>query len=462
MSWLRLDIDLPKLRKFSQILIMREPLVATGWKLGISCLQINLFVGLLVEFPVAMVVRDAMVDFTVGQFTTMPHLGLSGLRIRYLLGPVRPSWVKNVLSSGYTTPLALRRNTFMVIMVSFHWRSTAWSVPRRSSCNHSWVWERSIRILKLSGLYKLSCIWLALFWCIQVYTGWTWGLMTSPFGFFAVKHVVWLYNRVPNFESGLTSMELLTKQKADHSDILRSHVWGCLLYVLKPKLQNGQKLPKWNRWSRLGQFLGYSDEHSSLVTNIWHLKTGFVSPQYHVVFDDLFKTVFSSGTNNALGDSICENLYGTSCEISATDEYDAHDNLVFKPPPLDEVWLDAEGREQSKIELRKQCKRNEDLMRNHEVTTKDMAPTPATQGGHVPDILLPDGALISDDDDSFISNTESEGGFGGANADDNGSEGAIPNQGAQGPNFAVDGKGGRRSTRRRDPIQRLVPGANNI
>ena len=74
---------------------------------------------------------------------------------------------------------------------------------------------------------------------------------------FAVKHAVWLYNHVPNYESGLTLLELLTKQKADHRDILRSHVWGCPTYVLKPKLQNGQKLPKWNCWSRLGQFLGY-------------------------------------------------------------------------------------------------------------------------------------------------------------------------------------------------------------
>ncbi len=171
--------------------------------------------------------------------------------------------------------------------------------------------------------------------------------------------------------------------------------------MLESKLQNGQKLPKWNRWSRLGQFLGYSYEHSSLVANIWHLKMGYVSPQYHVVFDDLFKTVFSSGADDALVNSICENLYGTSCEIYATDEYDAHDNLVYKPPPLDEVWLDAEGREQSKIELRKQRKCNEELMRNCEVATKDMVPTPATQGGHVPDIPLPDGTLISDDDDFF-------------------------------------------------------------
>jgi hypothetical protein len=56
---------------------------------------------------------------------------------------------------------------------------------------------------------------------------------------FAVKHAVWLYDRVPNYESGLTPLELLTKQKADHRDILCSYVWGCPGYVLKPKLQNG-------------------------------------------------------------------------------------------------------------------------------------------------------------------------------------------------------------------------------
>ena len=180
--------------------------------------------------------------------------------------------------------------------------------------------------------------------------------------------------------------------------------------------------------------MGYSDEHSSLVANVWHLKTGYVSPQYHVVFDNLFETVFSSGANNALIDSICKNLYGTNCKVYATNEYDAHDNLVYKPPPLDEVWLDAEGREQSKIELRQQSKQNEELMRNCEVVTKDIVPTPITQGGHVPDIRLTDDALFSDDDDSFIlSNTESEEGFGCDNADDYDSDGAIPNEGAQGP-----------------------------
>ncbi len=96
--------------------------------------------------------------------------------------------------------------------------------------------------------------------------------------------------------------------------------------------------------------------------------------------------------------------------------------------------------------------------------TQDLAPTPATQGGHVPGMPVPDGALISDDEnDSFIANTdtESEGDFGGDNADDDGPEKNIPNEGAQGPNFATDGEGRRRSTRSRFPIDRLVPGGNN-
>ena len=80
MSWLGLNRDLPKSRKFSQILILRELLVAISWKLEILCPQISLFVGFLEDFPVAMVVRVLMVGFMVGQSTMMPHMGLSGLR----------------------------------------------------------------------------------------------------------------------------------------------------------------------------------------------------------------------------------------------------------------------------------------------------------------------------------------------------------------------------------------------
>jgi hypothetical protein len=95
---------------------------------------------------------------------------------------------------------------------------------------------------------------------------------------------------------------------------------------------------------------------------------------------------------------------------------------------------------------------NEELMRNREVATEDTVQTPATQGGHVPSIPTQDGALISSDNDSFISDNESEGGFGDTNADNDGSKVVIPNEGAQGPNFAIDGEGCRMSSQRRAPI----------
>jgi hypothetical protein len=85
---------------------------------------------------------------------------------------------------------------------------------------------------------------------------------------FAVKHSVWIYNRVPNVRSGLTPLELITREQSDYKDILRSHVWGCPVFVLEAKLQNDQKLPKWNRRARMGQFVGFSEEHSSLVANV--------------------------------------------------------------------------------------------------------------------------------------------------------------------------------------------------
>ena len=83
---------------------------------GILCQQTSLFVRLLAGFQLAMV--EVVVDLMVGLSTMMPHLGLSGLRIKYLLAPVRPLWAKRGLSSGYTTLLVLRSSTIMATMGS--------------------------------------------------------------------------------------------------------------------------------------------------------------------------------------------------------------------------------------------------------------------------------------------------------------------------------------------------------
>jgi transposase InsO family protein len=112
---------------------------------------------------------------------------------------------------------------------------------------------------------------------------------------FAVTHAAWLYNRLPNKSLGMKSpLEVFTKSKSDHRDLLRTHVWGCPAFVLEAKLQDGKKIPKFNRRARMGQFLGFSDEHSTLVGRVRNLSTNFVSPQFHVVYDDKFSSIYNA------------------------------------------------------------------------------------------------------------------------------------------------------------------------
>ncbi|KAL7462944.1 hypothetical protein ACHAXS_003314 [Conticribra weissflogii] len=105
--------------------------------------------------------------------------------------------------------------------------------------------------------------------------------------------------------TGLTPIEIATKTKTDHLDLLQTHVWGCPVFVLDPKQQDGKKIPKWNQRSRLVQFLGFSDEHSSLAANVRNLTTGYISPQFHLVFDDKFETVVGTGEDDSVVDAIC-------------------------------------------------------------------------------------------------------------------------------------------------------------
>jgi hypothetical protein len=84
------------------------------------------------------------------------------------------------------------------------------------------------------------------------------------------------------------------------------------------------------------------------VANVRHLSTGYVSPQFHVVFDDLFKTMIRNGDNDAVINSICDGLFNWNRELYVKDEFNTGGLLVYKPPTLHEVWLDetavAKGR----------------------------------------------------------------------------------------------------------------------
>ncbi len=112
----------------------------------------------------------------------------------------------------------------------------------------------------------------------------------------ALNHSCYLWNTVPK-ENNYSPIEILSSvvDSRSYSDLRHTHVWGCPVYILEYELASGKKLPKWNPRSRRGVYLGVSSAHSSNVPLVLSLKTGSISAQYHVVFDDCFSTVVSEG-----------------------------------------------------------------------------------------------------------------------------------------------------------------------
>ena len=70
------------------------------------------------------------------------------------------------------------------------------------------------------------------------------------------------------------------------------HVFRLPCFVLDSRLQSDiSGPPKWEPRSRLGIYVGHLPSHAGSVALVLNPRTGHVSPQYHVVFDDLFTTV---------------------------------------------------------------------------------------------------------------------------------------------------------------------------
>jgi hypothetical protein len=110
------------------------------------------------------------------------------------------------------------------------------------------------------------------------------------------------------------------------------HVWGCPVYVLDPKIQQGQKLPRWAPRSKKGMFLGLSQQHASEVPLVLNLGTGSITTQFHVVCDDLFTTVPSIERENEAPEHWAELCLENS------------NHLMLDSPPehLHDDWLTAE------------------------------------------------------------------------------------------------------------------------
>jgi hypothetical protein len=106
---------------------------------------------------------------------------------------------------------------------------------------------------------------------------------------------------------------------------------GCPAYVLDLKIQDGKKIPKWQPKSRRGQFLGFSKQHASTIGLVRNIKTGSISPQFHVVYDDRFMTVPSRLDDDEINKEDWEELLTFSRMLSIDEDNQA--------PELNEEWL---------------------------------------------------------------------------------------------------------------------------
>jgi hypothetical protein len=60
----------------------------------------------------------------------------------------------------------------------------------------------------------------------------------------AIDYSVWVFNRLPNVENGLTPNELWSSVQNSENKLACTHVFGCPVYVLNAAIQDGQKIPK--------------------------------------------------------------------------------------------------------------------------------------------------------------------------------------------------------------------------
>ena len=221
----------------------------------------------------------------------------------------------------------------------------------------------------------------------------------------AVDYAVYIYNNTPRIDSNLAPIEVWSGCKSDYHALHSAHVWGCPVYVLDPRLQDGKKLPKWQPRSRQGQFLGRSTRHASSAAKVLNLRTGNISTQFHVVFDDWFTTVSSPKTLLDVEQPVeWEELLISSREKLTDDIDDA--------PPLSNEWLTEKERKDKERYLKQRELRRRQVPKDHRRIHRpdNVEPEIQTQEDVVPEMdeQEQEQEIVVDQDDNMDDDQEDD------------------------------------------------------
>ena len=153
-----------------------------------------------------------------------------------------------------------------------------------SAHHHNAVAERSIRTIM--SIARTMMIHAASHWPEMAADATLWPL--------AVKYAVYIFNRVPNRETGLSALDVFTSTRQPTRQLHDLHVFGSPAYLLDKTIADGKKLPRWKPRSERVIFVGISDKHFAQCPMVLNPRTRAITTPYHVVFDDWFATVGSS------------------------------------------------------------------------------------------------------------------------------------------------------------------------
>ena len=105
-------------------------------------------------------------------------------------------------------------------------------------------------------------------------------------------------------------------------NIKDEHTFGCPIFFLEPKLEQKQKIPKWNPRAKLLIHVGKCPFNAGNVSLVMNCCTCLIYLQFRLIFDDTFSTIWS--IRPALNPLNWNHLCRTSSEFEpATDFVEA-------------------------------------------------------------------------------------------------------------------------------------------
>jgi Reverse transcriptase (RNA-dependent DNA polymerase) len=107
---------------------------------------------------------------------------------------------------------------------------------------------------------------------------------------YAITNVANMHNDVPRMGTKRSRTELFAGVDV-RPNLKNHHHFGIPVYVLDNSMQAGRKIPKWMPRARVGIYLGKSPRHAGNVSLVLNPRTGMVSPQFHMKYDETFETV---------------------------------------------------------------------------------------------------------------------------------------------------------------------------